>query len=182
MAGRVTPLGGSVDESSPARSKRGSGNAGGRAAAQAHRTHTASTRTAASGCDGHGDGVDEHGQQPSGRPDGAPDHSNRKSDGGGGITWRAFRGSTSSTPSNKGKGGDGSSNRKGNRFGRKKKVLPCEGGFGGGEAHEGEAVTDPLVPAGQEPFSTEMTTTTMDAPTAGGHESTAGNGGVQDLG
>lgn len=174
--GRVTHPRGSVKGSSPVRSKRGTAppiaelnnsnnnnsdamskranDSAGSKAAPAHLTK--STEAPTTTIPG-GDGVDKHGQQPGGEADGAPNSGNSS------IAWRVFRGSTSGTPGGT-PGGKGGDNRKDKRRGRNRKILPSEGGLGGG-AHEGEAVTDPLVLPDQQPSSTEMT---------------AGHGGDQD--
>ena len=155
-ADRATPPGGSVDGGSPMGGKRASDNAGGRAA-RAHPAQGTKPRTTASG---GGDGLDDHGrQQPDGGADGAP-----KDRTDSGITWRVFRGNTSSTASNKG-GENTNNNRRGKGFGRNTRILPSEGGFGG-NAREGEAVTAPLVPPDQHALSTDLTAAT---PTGGGH-------------
>lgn len=159
-----------MDGSSPARSKRGSDNAGGKAA-QAHPAQTTKSRTAAAG----GEGFDEHGQQQP-QEGGADGALYNRVDGGTGITWKVFRGSTGSTAV--GNGQDNNKRKKGNRFGRNKKILPSDGGFGGGDAHEGEAVTDPLVPPGQQTLSTDLPTVAA-TPKAGAHESMGGYGGGQ---
>eukprot|EP00903_Cladosiphon_okamuranus_P019408 g17844.t1 len=146
--GRTAPLGGSIDGTSPARAERASDSAGGKE----HPTQATETRTAPQG---GGDGLDEHGQQqPEGGGGGT--HNNR-SDSGSRTTWRVFRGSTSSTTGNKGGDNNNNTRRGNNRFGRHKKILPSEGGSGG-DVHEGEAATAPLVPPGQQPSSTDLTT------------------------